>query len=42
MITVPAKDVGGVREKRDKNAIYKKSLEDRNEDYIKSDMGDLE
>jgi len=42
MITVPTKDVGEVREKRDKNAIYKKSLEDRNEDYIKSDMGDLE
>ncbi len=39
MVTVKTKDVGEVREFRNKNATYKKQLEDCNEEYIKINMG---
>ena len=38
MITVPTKDVGEVKERRNKNAVYKKQLEDGNEEYIKQEL----
>lgn len=38
MITVPTKDVGEVKDKFISENV-KKSLEDRNEDYIKREMG---
>ncbi len=36
--TVPTKDVGNVKDKRDKNAVYKRQLEDGNEEYIKREL----
>jgi len=39
MITVPTVDVGEVREKRAPQCECVKILEDKNEDYIKSNMG---
>ena len=38
MVTVETKDVGDVKERRDKNAVYKKQLEDCNEQYIKEEL----
>ena len=38
MVTVETKDVGDVKDKRDKNAEYKRQLEDGNEEYIKEEL----
>jgi hypothetical protein len=41
-VTVQTKDVGDVKDVYLKESAYKKTLEDRNEDYIKKSMGDLQ
>ncbi len=38
-VTVPTKDVGEVQDVYRKECGHKKSLEDRNEDYIKRELG---
>jgi len=38
MVTVETKDVGDVKERRDKNAVYKRQLEDGNEEYIRREL----
>lgn len=38
-VTVPTKDVGDVQDRRLKKVNYKILLEDRNEEYIKLNMG---
>ncbi len=37
-VTIPTKDMGDVQDKRDPNAEFKKTLSDRNEDYIKKEL----
>jgi hypothetical protein len=39
MITVATKDVGDVKDKFKRELECVKTLEDRNEDYIKKEMG---
>jgi len=38
MVVVESRDVGEVKERRDKNAVYKKQLEDCNEEYIRRQL----
>ncbi len=39
MVTVPTKDVGDVKDCFRKECGYVKTLEDRNQDYIKRSLG---
>ncbi len=36
--TIPTKDIGDVRDVYSKSVMCKKTLEDRNEDYIKKEL----
>jgi len=38
MVTIETKDVGDVKDRRDKNAVYKRQLEDDNEEYIRRQL----
>lgn len=38
MVTVSTKDVGDVKDRKDKNAIHKRQLEDGNEEYIRGQL----
>ena len=38
-VTVPTKDVGDVKDKFRRECEVKKTFEDRNEDYIKFNLG---
>jgi len=37
-VTVPTKDVGEVKDVKNKNASYKEQLEDRGEEYIRRQL----
>lgn len=39
MITIKTKDFGDVKDLRNRNAEFKKTLVEYNEDYIKKEMG---
>ena len=36
--TIKTKDIGDVKDRKDKNAVYKKQLEDCNEEYIRREL----